>query len=352
MKEITVSAPGRVCLFGEDVDYMNLEVITLAVNRRINVQGRVHDDKKIIINLKDFNKKIEFNNELQPIQTRRDYIASSYNMYQPFLNKNFGAEIEINSTIPIGKGLSSSSAFCLALVGFFDKVTNLCSSKKDLALKAYAAEVVNLGEAGGMMDHFASVLGNLLYLECREPYFYEKLNAKFTSLVIGDTLEKKETVETIRKRKQEINQGIEKAKESFQNFDLIKFPLKKIQKLYEKSPTTGLKRLIGILGIRDVVRAGYNLLKHETVKEAKFIELLNTHHNFQQKYFENVTRKMQNLIEKAKEVGALGCKLLGSGNGGSFLVYAPGKEKEVIESISKSGGEAYLVYQDKGLEYS
>ena len=61
---------------------------------------------------------------------------------------------------------------------------------------------------------------------------------------------------------------------------------------------------------------------------------------------------MQNLIEKSKEVGALGCKLLGSGNGGSFLAYAPGKEKEVMEIISKNGGEAYLVCQDKGLDYS
>ncbi len=352
MEKISASAPGRVCLFGEDVDYMGLEVITLAVNRRLTIKGRITDNRIIRINLKDFNEELEFKNELQLIQSKRDYIASSFNIFQPFLNRSFGAEIEVSSSVPIGKGLSSSSAFCSALVGFFDKAAKLQSSKKDLALKAYFAEVVNLGEAGGMMDHFASILGNVQYLECRDPYFNEKLNVKFTGLVIGDTLEKKETVETIRKRKQEINQGIKEIEEVNKNFSLINFPLKKTQEIYEKTPSVGLRRLIGILGIRDVVRTGYRLMKKGEIKEGKFSELINNHHTLQQKYFENVTRKMQNLIEKSKKAGALGCKLLGSGNGGSFLAYAPRREKEVIESISKGGGDAYLVFQDKGLEYS
>ncbi len=352
MREISVSTPGRVCLFGEDVDYMNLEVITLAVDRRITVKGRITDNGKISINLKDSNKELEFNNELQTIKSKRDYIASSFNLYQPFLKRNFGAEIDVSSTILIGKGLSSSSAFCSALVAFFDKAAKLNSSKKELALKAYSAEVVNLGEAGGMMDHFASIFGNVLYLECRDPYFFEKLNVDFSSLVIGDSLERKETVETIRKRKNEIKQGIEEIKKENQNFNLLNFPLKEIQEIYKKNSTVGLRRLIGICGIRDVVRKGYHLMKQGGTQKDKFSELINNHNTFQQKYFENVTRKMQNLIEKSKEAGALGCKLLGSGNGGSFLAYAPGKEKEVIESISKGGGDAYLVCQDKGLQYS
>ena len=58
---------------------------------------------------------------------------------------------------------------------------------------------------------------------------------------------------------------------------------------------------------------------------------------------------MQYLIERANKAGAKACKLLGTGNGGSFLAYAPGKEKEVVKSILKGGGEAYVVKQDDGL---
>jgi len=67
-------------------------------------------------------------------------------------------------------------------------------------------------------------------------------------------------------------------------------------------------------------------------------------------YFENVTQKMQDLIQIAKNAGSLGCKLLGSGNGGSFLAYSPRREREVAEAIKDGGGEAYILKQDRGLE--
>jgi len=61
---------------------------------------------------------------------------------------------------------------------------------------------------------------------------------------------------------------------------------------------------------------------------------------------------MQELILHANGAGALGCKLMGSGNGGSFLAYAPNSEKEVMNAITEQGGEAYVVQQDRGLESS
>ena len=45
--KIVTSSPGRVCLFGEDVDYMGLEVITLAINQRIEIQGRINTNGMI-----------------------------------------------------------------------------------------------------------------------------------------------------------------------------------------------------------------------------------------------------------------------------------------------------------------
>ena len=86
--------------------------------------------------------------------------------------------------------------------------------------------------------------------------------------------------------------------------------------------------------------------------EEKIAELLNRHHFYQSTYFENVTDKMQNLIDYASNAGARGCKLLGTGNGGSFLAFSPGKEIEVMQSINMGGGKAYIVKQDNGLEFS
>lgn len=349
MKEIFISTPGRICLFGEDVDYMSLEVITIAIDKRIELKGKVTNTGEIRVKLDDFNQIMKFKSERQDILSKRDYVKSAFNLYHEYLPSNFGADITVKSDLLIGKGLSSSSAFSSVFVAFFDKAANLNSTAKEIAWKAYLAEVVNLGEPGGMMDHFASVLGNVIYLECREPYFYEKLDLKLDGLVIGDTLKRKKTIELLTLRKSEIKSGIEILSELTNDFSLLDFPLDEAFGIYEEQKNPDLKRILGVLGIRDIVRKGYKLVKSNEELEQNIVQLINMHHDFQKNYFENVSEKMQFLIERAKKAGAKACKLLGTGNGGSFLAYAPGKEKNVAKSILKNGGEAYIVKQDVGL---
>jgi len=350
MVKIISSSPGRVCLFGEDVDYMNLEVITVAINQRIKVIGKTNNSGKIRFSLVDLKEELTFKNEKQPLDKKRDYIRSVFNLFQEYLPEDFGADIEVTSNILIGKGISSSSAFCSALVGFFNEAANLNLPERELAWNAYLAEVINLGEPGGMMDQYASVFGEMLYLECRKPYNLERLRSKLEGIVIGDTLTKKETLQTIKRRKGEINQGIRIMKESDNSFDLKSSSFDDVLQAYKEYNDIGLQRLVAIVGIRDVVRSGYHKMKNHELKPEEFAKLIGRHHYFQQNYFENVTQKMQDLIQIAKNSGSLGCKLLGSGNGGSFLAYSPGKEKIVAEAIKNGGGNAYVLKQDKGLE--
>ena len=350
MPDIISSSPGRVCLFGEDVDYMNLEVITIAINQRITVKGTTNSSGLITINLKDFQKEFQFRNEKQELKEKRDYIKSVFNLYQEHLPKDFGADLVVESNLPIGKGLSSSSALCSAIVGFFDKAAEKMSSPQELAWNAYLAEVVNLGEPGGMMDHFASVIGDVIHLECREHFTVEKMNFEIDGLVIGDTLTKKETIQTIAKRKQEINSGIEYMKKKNVSFNLQNYKFTKVEQEFRKSEFIGLKRLLGILGIRDIVRQGYEMMRKEGEKEEELVTLINKHHSYQDRFFENVTPRMSELIDVAKEAGAKACKLLGSGNGGSFLAYSPSKENEVVNELKSAGGHAYILEQDKGLD--
>jgi galactokinase len=349
MERILVSTPGRICLFGEDVDYMGLEVITIAIDKRIEVNGNINKTGEIRVKLDDFNQTMKFKNKKQDLISKRDYIKSAFNLYHEHLPPNFGADITVQSDLQIGKGLSSSSAFTSAFVAFFDKAAKINSSEKEIAWKAYLAEVVNLDEPGGMMDHFASVLGNVIYLECRDPYFYRKLDLKLDGLVIGDTLKRKNTIELLTLRKKEFKEGIESLKSITSDFNLLDFPLDEALAIFEEKKIPELKRILGVLGIRDIVRNGYKIVSSGANLEENIVQLINKHHDFQKTYFENVTEKMQHLIEGAKRAGAKACKLLGTGNGGSFLAYASGKEKEVVKSILKGGGEAYIVKQDTGL---
>ncbi|MHA2426264.1 MAG: hypothetical protein ACXAEF_15860 [Candidatus Thorarchaeota archaeon] len=54
------------------------------------------------------------------------------------------------------------------------------------------------------------------------------------------------------------------------------------------------------------------------------------------------------MIDAARDAGALGCKINGSGGGGTMLAFAPGKEKEVAEAIRNAGGEAHIARIGQG----
>ena len=51
----------------------------------------------------------------------------------------------------------------------------------------------------------------------------------------------------------------------------------------------------------------------------------------------------QKMIQNAKDAGALGCKINGSGKGGTMLAYAPGNEEKVAKAIENAGGKSYIV---------
>ena len=50
------------------------------------------------------------------------------------------------------------------------------------------------------------------------------------------------------------------------------------------------------------------------------------------------------------DLGAYGGKITGSGGGGCMFVYAKENKKEIMDSIKKEGGVAYLVNQSDGVK--
>ena len=50
---MTISTPGRICLFGEHQDYLGLPVLAMAISLRIKITGEKINDKKVIIRKPD-----------------------------------------------------------------------------------------------------------------------------------------------------------------------------------------------------------------------------------------------------------------------------------------------------------
>ena len=74
LRMINISTPSRICLFGEHQDYLGLPVAATSISLRSIISGKKRDDKQVIINLPDINKKemfyidqLDYQNSLQSI---------------------------------------------------------------------------------------------------------------------------------------------------------------------------------------------------------------------------------------------------------------------------------------------
>jgi galactokinase len=83
-----------------------------------------------------------------------------------------GAQLEVSSSVPVGSGLSSSSALSVALTLALADLAALSLDRIETARLALAAEVEATGVPGGLMDQLAALFGqegHALLIDCRGP---------------------------------------------------------------------------------------------------------------------------------------------------------------------------------------
>ncbi len=352
---LRVSAPGRMCLFGEDQDYMGLSVITAAINLRTYVEGRITNSEKIIVDFLDIKQKDSFYwNEFPKYNKKRDYIRSGFNILKRAgyeLSK--GVNSKIWSTLPISAGLSSSSVLTVAWIKFLSELFNLNLEPNEIANYAYQAEVVEFNEKGGNMDHFASALGSGMFMECSSPPRIEKIDLKSlrNSFVIGDTNLKKKTLQTHNVRRAEFDEGIRLIKQFIPDFNLKTTELSRVEKFLDELPRNPSKRLWALLEVRDVVTSAKRELQKNNMNFERVAELIDRHHVAMREGLENSIPKAERIIQESKKVGALAGKIVGSGNGGCVVLFCPDCQEKVANAIvSKCHGKAYVVEIDKGIK--
>lgn len=347
---LEISVPGRVCLFGEDLDYMNLHVITAAINLRIHIRGEFTADNCITIHYKDLNQYDRFSiNAVAPYRKKRDYIRAAFNV----LNRkgytiNKGVEASIWSEIPIGRGLASSSALTVIWVAFLNELFQFGLSKNEVAELAYQSEVVENNESGGNMDHYACALGNGIHMDCATNAITPiDLNHFTESIVIADTqIVKKELVHKTRKKN--ILEGI-KWFSKFVNFDIKTTQYTEIEPYYSEIPPIPLKHARAILRLRDITEIAEYELINGTINHQRIGELIDSFHQELTQGFSNSTDMTETLITHAKKAGALGAKIIGSGFGGCVLLYCPGMQQEVAQAVERCGGKPYIVQITEGI---
>lgn len=153
-------APGRVNIIGEHVDYNDGFILPFAIDKTTNVQVSDSNEKHHLIISKGFGMKTFTTHSLTRTGDWTDYIKGTiyfltmiYNLHIPPL------KIEVESTIPIGAGLSSSAAIEVATIMAISNHMGLALDKEDIYKFAQKIENEFVGVKCGIMDQFISVMG-------------------------------------------------------------------------------------------------------------------------------------------------------------------------------------------------
>jgi len=364
---IKIKSPGRICLFGEHQDYLNYPTISMAISKYIYLQAERISEPKFLINQPDIDTSIELqlnSGELE-YTSNRDYLVSGYNQ---FIRKNCkfekGYKIKITGDIPINAGVASSSALVIAWLYFLNLISDKGLDSFQIALEGYNTEVKEFEEGGGMMDHFNSVFGNLIFLkpEIPKPNLFV-YNLTLEGFVLGNSKEKKTTVDDLLKTKNATLKAFKILKDIMPDFNQFYTKLEDIKPYLTNLKKVYKQKIIGNIINRDITFDAKELIdeQYSLITEKKLLNtnigfyqklgnLLNLH---QQQLNENIqisTEKINKMILNCLKSGAFGGKINGSGFGGTMFALFPNNEQLIKNAIEEVGGESYIIETSSGVE--
>ena len=140
------SAPGKVILFGEHFVVYGVKAILCAINKRITVTAENIEEKIISIKSNIGDLELEPNKSISEIQSPlKPFYYLANKMIQ---NQNTGIKILIESEIPLGVGLGSSSACCVAGAAAISRLYSDTSKEKILELAIEAEKTIFKNTSG------------------------------------------------------------------------------------------------------------------------------------------------------------------------------------------------------------
>ncbi len=348
----TAKAPGRICLFGEHQDFLGLAVIAAPIGLHITVSGTPRRDTWFHVRMPNIGESDLFDaSEDLEYRFDLDFIRAGTNVVRRCgCDINTGYDCVIHGNIPINAGTSSSSALMVAWVQFLltSQDHYAQSDPEAIARLAYQAEVLEFNAPGGMMDHYASALGGLIFIDCREPITVQRIPTHLEGFVLGNTGVRKNNNAIIAESRTATNAGFEILRQRIPGFSIWTTPFEQAEPHFAEMKPEVARRVRANLINRDLCQGGKELLLADELDHERLGQMLHDH-QVQLRDGVGVSHpRLDELIDAAMEAGALGGKLNGSGGGGCMFAYAPGRQQEVKEAIDRAGGEAFIVNISKG----
>lgn len=197
--EVKSTAPGRVNILGEHVDYNQGVVMPMAIDRNVTILGRKVKERRVSLTACDLDAQVCFS--LDELEGKKDVDGKPLPRWALYpagvawilqLNGKMvdGLEAVYHSTIPIGAGLSSSAAVEVGFAKLWCALGGWEVDSMKLAQMCQEAENRYVGVSCGLLDQFSSTCGvadHVLFFDTRSlewkalPFFQD------VSIVIADS---------------------------------------------------------------------------------------------------------------------------------------------------------------------
>ena len=299
------SSPAKVILFGEHFVVYGVKAILCAIDKRVTVTAETIDENKIFIKSNIGNLETESNKEISKIDSPLKpfyYLANKL-----IKDQNTGIRIHVESDIPLGVGLGSSSACCVAGAAAISRLFKNTSKGEILELAIEAERTIFENTSGA--DCTVCTYGGIMEYDKENGFNKIKSEPNFHLVIANSKIEHstKSVVEQVKQFKEK-------------NEDEFSALCKKESELIEE--------VLRLLKENDIVGLGNKISKNQEYLETIGIS----------------NEKLRKMISVG-QTKSFGAKITGAGGGG--CIFALTNESNLEQTMKEFKNNNYDCFSVK-----
>ena len=342
----TAFAPGRVNLIGEFTDYNDGLALPFAITEGVTVRAEALASPRVEALAADLDDRDAFDlDRPEPGSGWRAFVRGAVGELARAGFTLRGARLEIRGTVPRGAGLSSSAALevalCLALIAFTDRPP---PDRRALARLCSRVENDWVGARTGLLDQLASLYGQrdrALRIDFRSldvrPVALDLAGWRLVTLDSGGRHANAASGYN-RRRAESARAADELGVSSLRDATIA---------MAERLPAPLADRVRHVVGENERVEAAAAALEGGDL--AGLGRLLDASHASLRDLYEVSTPGVEAAIERLRDAGAAGARIVGGGFGGHVLgLMPPGAAAPADAREVRPGPGAGLVDEEAG----
>lgn len=341
--QVLGSAPGRVNLIGEHVDYNAGLCLPIALPQRTSVALRRRDDDLVRLASAQFSDNYELPLADVTAGNPSGWGAYAAGVLAMLAEDGFqvgGVDLMVDSDVPVGAGLSSSAALAAAVGAAASAAFDLDlladdDSRARLAEICRRAENQIAGAPTGGMDQAAALrsqAGHALLLDCRDATITQVRfdpEAAGVRLLVINTRTSHELVDGQYAARRA---DCERAAELLGVSSLREIEVGQLDAALDQLPEPRLKARTQHV-VREIERVHQVVAALASADYAEVGLHLTASHASLRYLFEVSSPELDTAVDTALDAGALGARMTGGGFGGSAIALVPDERRTDVQYL-------------------